>query len=263
MNENNDKNTDDLLTNFDDDADIFRLIRTMQKEHSSLSVEFQSLDKPYASIIIACDPKKRTFTIDNLHPADGNHLLRQGRKFSIIGLCNGVPAVLNNSRITSDSGTTSEHDGNFSGGFRLKFPNTITYQQRRQFFRTQVPRILDARTSFSDSKQEESEENKQKEIISGRLIDLSNTGFACEFSIDEKSKLKKHSLIKNFIIHIPEWLEISCSIRIMNARKVNKNPIVRCGMAFTDLSAQQERVVSKCVLRIQQKLRQTETVKPN
>lgn len=258
MNENNDNSADDLLTSFDDDADIFRLIRTMKKERSSLSVEFQGLEKCYASIVTACDPKQCTLTIDNLQPPDGNHLLNQGHEFSIIGLCNGVPAILNGCRITTNNASASEGDDNNIAGFLLNFPTTITYQQRRQFFRTQVPRILKARTSFSFSESKD----REKETISGRLVDLSNTGFACEFSIDEKSKLKKNTVMENFTIYIPELLDISCSIKIMNARKVSKNPIVRCGMAFDELSAQQEKFISKCVLRIQQKLRQTETRRP-
>lgn len=259
MNENNDNSADDLPTSFDDDADIYRLILTMQKERSSLSVEFKGLEKPYASIITACDPKQSTFTIDNLQPPDGNHLLSQGAEPSIIGLCNGVPAILNGSRLTSLNDTATKDDGNFTTGFLLGFPDTISYQQRRQFFRTQVPRILDAGTSFSLSE----DNNEEKETISGRLVDLSNTGFACEFSIDKKSLLKKNTTIENFIIHIPELLDLSCTIKIMNARKVNKNPIIRCGMIFSDLSPQQEKLISKCVLRIQQKLRQTETRRPS
>ncbi|GAB1266399.1 hypothetical protein NBRC116493_19970 [Aurantivibrio infirmus] len=253
MKNTDDLSSDELVTTFHEDADIYRIVRAMQSEHSLLSVEFQRLEKLYTSIIVSCDPKRGVFHIDKLHPSDGNHLLFQNHEFSIIGLCNGVPAILSGCQI--DTQTEAAIPSILAGnkGIALHFPRTITYQQRRQSFRTLVPRILGAKISYTlpDS----------DAPISGRLLDLSNTGFGCEFSIDKKATLKKGMTIKNCSIEIPEMLNINCSIEIMNARKVNKNPLVRCGIIFTDLSDKNERLITKCVLQLQQKLRRTETLK--
>lgn len=226
-------------------ADIYRIIKSLQQARSFLSVKLGNSSDTFGSIILHTDFDKQVFVIDQLSPETGNPLIQRKTKIAVSGLLDGVPALF---------GTTTYHTALQIDGSRvhsLHFPETITYNQRRQAFRISVPRSIDSSITLQAPSRGAS--------LQGRVIDISASGIGCEF-VYHLQDLEKGSVISHVHIVVGNVLDMTCDLICQYPPHTDENSnYFRMGTEFCALNSSQEKAVARTVLMLQQNARKLET----
>lgn len=129
----------------------------------------------------------------------------------------------------------------------FSFPRQIVYQQRRQSFRTLVPRAIHSRLEIE----------VDACTVTGRLLDLSAGGVAGEFDgSDFVERLESGTQVK-LNLRIDTKVEVQCVATIQEIRRHNQG--WRLGLAFKGISPQQQRSIDKAVVDLQRSTRLNQT----
>lgn len=144
-------------------GDIFSVLRTLQSDRSSISVQLNGNGAMYSSLVLDVNLKARTFQLDEFTPREAHRQAEAGTPFSMRASINGIRVhakdmVIN--RVMKDS------DGLF---YELQFPERLLYLQRRDAFRAWVPgTLMVAATCTNDN---------HAKGLHGRVLNMSATGF--------------------------------------------------------------------------------------
>lgn len=144
-------------------GDIFSVLRTLQSDRSSISVQFNGNGAMYSSLVLNVNLKTRTFQLDEFTPREAHRQAEAGTPFSMRASINGIRVHAKDmviGRIMKDA------DGLF---YELPFPERLLYLQRRDAFRAWVPGTLMVAASCTNATHAES--------INGRVLNMSATGF--------------------------------------------------------------------------------------
>ncbi len=158
-----------MATNFNNDryytsaGDIFSVLRTLQADRSSISVQFNGNGAMHSSLVLNANLKARTFQLDEFTPREAHRQAEAGTPFSIRASINGIRVHAKDmviKRVMKDS------DGAF---YELEFPERLLYLQRRDAFRAWVPgTLMVAATCTNDN---------HPKSLQGRVLNMSATGF--------------------------------------------------------------------------------------
>ena len=81
-------------TDFRNQSKINSLFQLLRDESTVLKIDLQGSKVSYSSCITAIDLKNSLFTLEELHPADGNKLLLSTGNFIAHGIIKGVNVSL-------------------------------------------------------------------------------------------------------------------------------------------------------------------------
>lgn len=158
-----------MATNFNNDryytsaGDIFSVLRTLQADRSSISVQFNGNGAMYSSLVLDVNLRNRTFQLDEFTPREADRLAQAGTPFSLRASINGIRVHAKDmviKRVLQDA------DGLY---YELQFPEKLLYLQRRDAFRAWVPgTLMVAARCIND---------KHPDGLQGRVQNMSATGF--------------------------------------------------------------------------------------
>ncbi len=234
-----------------DDIDIFLVLNSFQQHKQSLNLSSATSKQSFSTMILECDQNKTEFKIDKVASTDKNSFSpKHDTKYNLEGVLDGIYYQLKGCYWIGDDDSYS------SGGHRLQFPSEIYHQQRRQTFRTAVPRSINSCIEISDC-------NNQHRC-NGRIMDISVTGLACEYTPEEDSDavatiedLKQQKLL--LTIRIDKIIDTKCLGKIKDLIPTKKLDHHRFGLEFESLDKTTERLISKAVVDLQRLTRKNQT----
>jgi len=226
-----------LLTN---NADIYGALRTLVMMDEPVTVLLEGISSPYTTRISDVDFKSRSFFMSELIPADGNEMLRQGKRFRIKCEKRGVTiSFLADGRLRYQ--TSSQR-------YRGEFPSKIEYIQRRGSYRVNVPSAHQLTVEIP-----ESESNDPDLIVPkyrGRLLDLSESGFKAMFTGDMHQELKDLNPVAAATIRFNEQQHMDCGLELKHLI-TDQQGNTRAGYVFTRISSNAQRYIRKLITDFQ------------
>lgn len=144
-------------------GDIFSVLRTLQADRSSISVQFNGNGAMYSSLVLDVNLKNRTFQLDEFSPREAHRQAEAGTPFSIRASINGIRVHAKDMAIKR---VLQDADGLY---YELAFPERLLYLQRRDAFRAWVPATLMVAANCVNA--------KYPDGLHGRVLNMSATGF--------------------------------------------------------------------------------------
>ncbi|MEX0739731.1 MAG: flagellar regulator YcgR PilZN domain-containing protein [Pseudohongiella sp.] len=144
-------------------GDIFSVLRTLQSDRSSISIQFNGNGAMYSSLVLDVSLKNRTFQLDEFTPREAHRQAEAGTPFSMRASISGIRVHAKDlvvERVMKDD------DGLY---YQMKFPERLLYLQRRDAFRAWVPGTLMVASTCTNK--------NHPKGIQGRVQNMSATGF--------------------------------------------------------------------------------------
>ena len=238
-----------LVHQLTDAVDIYRVLLAFQLARQTLKIYAANSALIYSTIVLHCDQDNNEFVIDQCVGGDDQLIFKHNTKYNLEGILNGILY-----QFTGSYWLAYEENVTSNGSHRLQFPSLICHQQRRQSFRTIVPRSIHSRVCIKN--------RDSQHCITGRVLDLSVTGMACEFIEETKNDNHLESLRDQTLdieLVIDKVLDIKCNGQLKDVLPTPKPDQHRFGVAFSPLDSSTERLISKAVVDLQRLTRKNQT----
>jgi len=214
--------------------DVYGALRKIVLMETPVKVHVEGSKELFRSAITNAELKSRSFFMDQVIPNDGNDLIRNGHRFSIECDSQGVRIDF---KVT---GRLKYNPGKEQ--YRVEFPESLLYLQRRTAYRVMVPPAHDIRLKVRMS-------DEQGDVM-GVIEDLSSSGFRAKIKGNVKKRLEE---LRNFPVakvRFNQEHNMDCSLE---ARHVilDDNGDTHCGFAFTMISATAQRYVDRLITEFQ------------
>ena len=144
-------------------GDIFSVLRTLQSDRSSISIQFNGNGAMYSSLVLQANLGARTFQLDEFTPREAHRQAEAGTPFSLRASINGIRVHAKDLVVAQ---VKKDSDGIF---YEVRFPERMLYLQRRDAFRAWVPGTLMVAATCTNE--------KHPKAIQGRVQNMSATGF--------------------------------------------------------------------------------------
>lgn len=218
-------------------GDIYAVLRALQTDRSSISIQFDNSGSVYASIVLAVNLKEKNFVLDEFSTGEAHKRAESGTSFTLRASVNGIKVLakdLKLARVGKDS------NGLF---YEIEFPEKLLYLQRRDAFRAWVPGTLMVNALCKS-------ENHSKGI-KGRVQNMSATGF--RLLVDGKI-VPEPDMLESFNIttHLP-FIEqdFQCDADVVYAQHVQERNHTIIGFRFGNLSRTEQIAINRFVTQLQ------------
>lgn len=214
--------------------DVYGALRKIVLMETPVKVHIEGRNAIFSSAITKAELKSRSFFMDQVIPDEGNDLIRQGHRFSIECDSQGVRIEF------KATGRMKFNPGKEQ--YRIEFPESLLYLQRRTAYRVMVPPAHDIRLKVKMS--------DEQGDVTGTIEDLSSSGFRARIKGNVKKRLEE---IRNFPVakvrFNPEHF-MDCSLE---ARHVilDEHGDTHCGFAFIMMSATAQRYIDRLITEFQ------------
>ncbi|WP_419811321.1 flagellar brake protein [Bacterioplanoides sp.] len=214
--------------------DIYGALRKIVVMETPVQIRIESQQHTFRSAITQTDLKSRSFFMDQVTPEEGNDLIRQGNRYSVECDSQGVRIEF---KVTGRMKYSAAKEQ-----YRVEFPESLLYLQRRTAYRVMVPPAHNIRLKVQMPDDEGN--------ILGTLQDLSSSGFRVKINGNVKKRLEE---IRNFPVAKVRFNQehyMDCSLE---ARHVilDDQGNTHCGFAFTSVSATAQRYIDRLITEFQ------------
>ena len=216
--------------------DVYGALRKVVLLETPVTLRIDGEDTEFKSAITETSLKSRSFFMDRVIPVQGNDLIRSGKRFSVECDTQGVRIEF---RMTGRLRYQPEQEQ-----YRAEFPDEVLYLQRRTAYRVMVPpahQIL-VTLRFHDDEDDEG--------MTGRLLDLSSSGFKAQFKGDITEMLHNHKDIPMARVRFNRENSMDCSLEARHIQ-LNDNGQTQCGFSFTTISPQGQRFIDRLITEFQ------------
>ena len=214
---------------FRNQSKINSLFQLLFDENTVLKISLQSSKKTFTSCITDVDIKNSLFTLDEIHPAEGNKLLLSTGNFIAHAIIKGVNVSFHTSLIKLDRGKQF----NF---YKCDIPNSISYIQRRQEYRVKI--------AEPQSIQVTAQHEKSLQLLQGRIRDVSMQGMCVDFSTNQV--IKPGDYLTNCKLDLPKGESIGFTLEVRHIEST-KTSLLRVGGKFKELNARSEEIICRFV----------------
>lgn len=218
-------------------GDIFSVLRTLQSDRSSISIQFNNSGAMYSSLVLDVDLRTRSFQLDEFTPREAHRQAEAGTPFSVRASINGI-------RVHAKDLVISQVLKDDSGlYYKVAFPERMLYLQRRDAFRAWVPGTLRVEATCLNS--------KHPEGLKGRVQNMSATGF--RMVVDGKptpppSMLEEFELSMNLPVSEQELSFPAEAVYVQYQQERNQTV---CGFRFGNMSRADQITVNRFVTQLQ------------
>ncbi|WP_420591730.1 flagellar brake protein [Bacterioplanoides sp.] len=214
--------------------DVYGALRKIVLMETPVKVHIEGNNEAFRSAITKAELKSRSFFMDQVIPNEGNDLIRQGRRFTIECDSQGVRIEFN---VTGRMKFNPAKEQ-----YRIEFPESLLYLQRRTAYRVMVPPAHDIRLKVKMS--------DEQGDVTGVIEDLSSSGFRAKIKGNVKKRLEE---VRNFPVAKVRFNQehfMDCSLE---ARHVilDDNGDTHCGFAFSMMSATAQRYIDRLITEFQ------------
>ena len=216
--------------------DVYGALRKVVLLETPVTLRIDGEETEFKSAITETSFKSRSFFMDRVIPVQGNDLIRSGKRFSVECDTQGVRIEF---RMTGRLRYQPEQEQ-----YRAEFPDEVLYLQRRTAYRVMVPpahQIL-VTLRFHDDEDDEG--------MTGRLLDLSSSGFKAQFKGDITEMLHNHKDIPMARVRFNRENSMDCSLEARHIQ-INDNGQTQCGFSFTTISPQGQRFIDRLITEFQ------------
>lgn len=183
-----------MATNFNQErhytstGDIYAVLRALQSDRSSISIQFDNSGSVYASMVLNVNLRDRNFILDEFSNEEANRRAESGSRFTLRASVNGIKVIAKELKLAR-SGRDS--NGMF---YEVDFPEKLLYLQRRDAFRAWVPGTLMVNALCKS--------DNHPKGFKGRIQNMSATGF--RLLVEGKISPEPEMLEKyNISTHLP------------------------------------------------------------
>lgn len=214
--------------------DIYGALRKIIAIERSVQITIEGSSDSFTSDITEANLKNSSFYLDEVVPAVGNDLIRAGHRFSVLADSGGVKIEF---KVTGRLKYQPERQQ-----YRIEFPTQLLYLQRRTAYRVMIP---PAHQILIKLRMNDGGDN-----LSGKLADLSSSGFKALFTGDHVERLKACRDIPIARIRFNHEHQLDCSLE---ARHIvpTKDGNTQVGFAFTMISGTGQRYVDRLIGELQ------------
>lgn len=211
-----------------------RLLKRLCESRALVNVRIAGLSGDYRSAVLAVDPARSRFQLDELHPERGHREVAPGRELRVVSFVEGVEMRF--------QATVEQVD--VDGGiayYELAYPDEIRYHQRRQHVRVPVRMALQQSAVLRDEERE----------LTLRLLDLSAGGIGAHVVKGGEVRVGERWELDLRLRNEPA-LKTRVEIRFAQQDRVSHRQ--RLGARFLDLPAAETGRLQRLVLAIQREL---------
>ncbi len=217
---------------------ITAILRPLQQQHSIVSIAVPSAKRLYNSTLLEVNPEQGYLLLDELHPREGHtRLSTAAGKIGLSAHHAGIEIkmILEISEIGADNGVAF---------YKVPFPKTIRYRQRRHIFRVPVSALQSIRVELVDEK---------GNAFHGELQDISAAGMCVRFP--PKMAIEEKAQALTYTITLPDKKHVQGRfiLRRITLHEPSRN--IQVGGSFEQLDKVQARTIERFVLEIQRESR--------
>ncbi|MBC53711.1 MAG: hypothetical protein CMQ34_15470 [Gammaproteobacteria bacterium] len=218
-------------------GDIFSVLRTLQADRSSISIQFNGSAGMHSSLVLNVNLKARTFQLDEFTPREAHRQAEAGAPFSMRASINGIRVHAKDLVIKQ---VRQDADGQY---YELTFPDRLLYLQRRDAFRAWVPGTLMVAARCINK--------KHPDALQGRVLNMSATGFrlVVEGKVDPPP-----GMLEEFALTIKLPLidhELSCPAEAVYVQYQQDRNHTVMGFRFGNMGRSDQVAVNRFVTQLQ------------
>jgi len=228
-----------------DATDMFAVLQKFEHSRQNLCLTAKNNNQAFNTIILRCNWNDKEVILDSPISESGPFQWQQHTTIDLSGTVAGIYYQFKHLPVLASEGEI---------GQRLQFPRKIIYQQRRQTFRSAVPRALGSQIEINGK--------GNAFTLHGRILDLSVSGLACECDLPDPhllNTIKPHQTDVTLSIDIHGALNAVCSATVREMKIKLTQRQLRIGLSFSDLCPTVQRTIDKAVADLQRLTRKNQT----
>lgn len=214
--------------------DIYGALRRIVLNGQPVQLRFDGSEATFSANITDTELKSRSFFMDRIFPFTGSDLIHSGRRFSVESRTDGVHIKF---KVTGRLAFQPK-----KGQFRVEFPESVLYLQRRDAYRVNVlpPHDIRLRLSMND----------QEGDLLGDLLDISSSGFKVRFKGNIKKRLLSQDAFSIAHLRFGRDNELECSLKVHHI-EVLDHGYTTAGFEILSISANGQRFIDKLITELQ------------
>ena len=221
--------------------EILASLRLLEQNRTPLMVHFTGRSQRFQSSLVCIERDNNRVALDELVPNDGERLLKSEEPFSVEGFHEGIRIAWSNQGAV--------RFGEFEGApcYWLAFPQEVTYHQKRNAFRVNLPlsQLLSVQLAGS----------RLKGTLSGQLTDISATGCKVKFTGNLESQLQSGQVYEQLNIKMgTSTLNLAVEMRHLDYQE--KTNLSFAGLRFYKPDGLALRTIERFVYQLQREARQ-------
>ncbi len=177
------------------------ILERLAAKRANIAVAVPGSSRHYASSLLTAARARQELILDELAPEDGHSALVQARKVRVIARLNG--AILH---FSSDVTAIGETNG--IQFYRLRWPEVISYRQRRRSYRVPAERTFTISADLEDG----------RNCRTCSLYDISADGVGLCMSENDCAGLKRFDRFDTFSVRLPNGAPFQCAVEVRNVR---------------------------------------------
>ena len=207
------------------------ILKRVLGERALISVRIGKQSDTYNSIILDVDPGQAQISLDELFPQRGHAKMR-------VGVPVHVDARLKGVRVMFSTDVSAIEESNGIALYRLPFPATMIYRQRRRHHRAQIDQNQHMSISLP---------LPLKHLIQGELVDISTSGICSRIKYVDSTQLENEQAIRAATIALPGQNEITCDLEVRSIRHFPDKGYSLVGSEFIDIPPATQSYVNRVV----------------
>ncbi len=218
------------------ERNIHRLFERIAASKRSASVRFNDSNKTCNTLIFAVDTERNTCLLDELAPADGTHRLLNGESASVECVLDGVTTWFGAGKILR----TGKVGG--KAAMEMQLPQRAWYKQRREAFRAQAFGGMNLSAMLVGRNRDTN--------LRAKLEDLSVTGCRISLPSSVSPTVETGELFYRCQIAQDGRTVANTAAEVRHVEGGNSGETY-VGLHFTEVSPQQESVLSQLVMKLE------------
>ena len=227
----------------EDPVKIQKLLERLQAAHTLVSVKLPAFPGMFSSMILEIHPDRGWVSIDELNPQEGHRKLMESGRLTLIAESEGVDI-----RFDGEVIETGSQAGIYF--YRLRFPPTIKYFQRRSSYRVKVLRTSAIPVTLVA---------KDTAVAKGELYNISSGGMAIKFQNPLSPSFVRGDMVPECELALPEGGKLVCVLEIRHIMSSRSEGPFIVGTRFVNLNTTQQRQINRFIATVERELRRKGT----
>lgn len=216
---------------------ICHLLQQISGGHQLVNISMRAGQETVraSSAIIKVDPERLLIYLDELNPQAANDTLQQTKSCRVDALLKGVPISFN-----GDWAGSGTQDGiPFHG---LRFPTRIRYDQRRAYFRVQVPLVPRTPVVLHVG---------DGPVWDARLRDISLGGLKADLDKAPTTLVRIGDRVNNVLLRLAGQKELRVDLEVRSFKRSQHDDHLLLGARFVDLKPDSHRLIQRYIARLE------------
>lgn len=218
-------------------GDIYAVLRALQSDRSSISIQFDNSGALYASMVLNVSLRDRNFILDEFSTVEAHRRAETGSAFTLRASVNGIKVVAKDLTLSK---VGKDGDGLF---YEINFPEKLLYLQRRDAFRAWVPGTLMVSALCKS--------DNHPKGFNGRIQNMSATGFRL---LAEGKIIPEPEMLEAFSVsaHLPLInQDLNCLADAVYSQYIQERGQTIVGSRFGNLGRSEQVAINRFVTQLQ------------